>query len=214
VTGFEPFGGRSRNASAEAVLRLRAGWAEPEALTTAVLPVSFETAPARLRELVRDVDPDVVVCVGEAGSRTVVSLERVALNLVDARIPDNAGSAPVDRPVVPGGPAAYFSSLPVRACAAAVRTSGLPAEVSHTAGTFVCNALFYALMDVLVDGAGDPAPGGPWRGVRGGFVHVPAGLDGTASDADPERVAAALRAVVRTALDVTVDVPGTAGTID
>lgn len=208
VTGFEPFGGRDVNASWEAVRRLEQLWDGPERLVVACLPVAFAAAPERLGALLAALTPDLVVCVGEAGGRQVVSLERVALNLVDARIPDNAGSAPVDVPVVAGGPTAYLSTLPVKACAAAVRATGVPAEVSHSAGTFVCNATSYALLHALAG-----------SGTRAGFVHVPAiwegGADRTGGAAeDAGRVARALAAVVRTALDVAADVGGSAGTLD
>src|SRR5690606_4205494 len=103
-----------------------------------------------------------VVGVGEAGGRERIGLERVAVNVIDARIPDNDGAQPIDVPVVPGAPAAYFSSLPIKACVEALARADLPAEVSSTAGTYVCNAAFYALMH-LVAGSG----------VRAGFVHVP-----------------------------------------
>lgn len=212
VTGFEPFGGRSRNASGEAVARLPSVWPGPERLVTAELPVAFDAAPRRLRELVARARPDLVLCVGEAGGRDVVSVERVALNLVDARIPDNDGAAPADRPVVPDGPLAYLSSLPVRACAEAVRSTGMPAEVSYTAGTFVCNTVFYALQHLLAadgDGGADDAR----ARTRGGFVHVPAG-GGVAADDDVTRLARSLAAVVRTALDREEDVPTSAGTLD
>lgn len=205
VTGFEPFGGRAVNASWTAVTRLAETWSGPERLVVERLPVAFGTGPARLRELLADVAPDLVVCVGEAGGRHAVSLERVALNLVDARIPDNDGAAPVDVPVLPGGPTAYLSSLPVKACAEAVRATGVPAEVSHTAGTFVCNATSYALLHQLA-GLGD---------VRGGFVHVPVTLeDSVGADDDAERLARALASVVRTALDVESDLKTSAGSVD
>jgi pyroglutamyl-peptidase len=104
-----------------------------------------------------------VICLGQAGGRTAITPERVAINVDDARIPDNAGTQPVDRPVVRGGPAAYFSTLPVKAIVAGLRAEGVPAEVSQTAGTFLCNHVFYGLMHAL-----RLRPG-----VRGGFIHVP-----------------------------------------
>lgn len=205
VTGFEPFGGRTVNASWEAVERLGRLWAGPERVVVERLPVAFGAGPARLRELVTRLRPAFVLGVGEAGGRRVVSLERVALNLADARIPDTTGAAPVDEPVVAGGPTAYLASLPVKACAAAARATGVPTEVSHTAGTYVCNATFYALLHHLE----------ALDGVRGGFVHVPVELDdGTDPDDDAQRLALALAAVVRTALDVGVDLRTTAGTLD
>ena len=163
VTGFEPFGGEPLNPAIEAVHRLpkRLGAVE---IHTAVLPSVFGRALDSLEDAVIASDPDIVLCVGQAGGRAALSLERVAINLDDARIPDNAGQQPIDRPIVPGGPAAYFASLPIKAAAAALREAGLPAIVSNTAGSFVCNHVFYGLMHLAVS-----------RGLRlrGGFLHVP-----------------------------------------
>lgn len=163
LTGFEPFDEQPVNASWAAVQAVASAWEGPDRLLTRQLPVSFRGARQALRTAVAEHAPDVVLCVGEAGGRSAVGIERVALNLIDARIPDNEGSAPVDVPVVAGAPTAFFSSLPVKACLLAVRGTGVPVEVSHSAGTYVCNATFYALMHLL-----DGRPG-----VRGGFVHVP-----------------------------------------
>lgn len=194
VTGFEPFDGRSVNASWSAVQALVAGWPGAERLVPVRLPVSFRGARQVLRLAVLEHDPSLVVCVGEA-ARQAVGVERVAVNVIDARIADNDGSAPVDVPVVAGAPAAFFSTLPVRACARAVQAAGIPAEVSPSAGTYVCNATFYALAHLL---AARP-------GVRGGFVHVPltpkqAGVG--VPSLPTSDAAAALAAVVRTALDL------------
>ncbi|MGK4585643.1 pyroglutamyl-peptidase I [Kitasatospora sp. HPMI-4] len=165
LTGFEPFDGAVLNSSWEAV-RLAAG-NPPDGLEVIPRRLScvFGQAADELRAAVRDSEPDLVVCVGQADGRPDLSVERIAVNIDDARIPDNAGRQPVDQPVVPGGPAGYFATLPVKACVAAIRAAGLPASLSHSAGTFVCNHVFYALMHLLA--ARYPA-------VRGGFVHVPA----------------------------------------
>jgi pyroglutamyl-peptidase len=162
VTAFEPFGGSAVNASAEAVALLPERVGEVD-IVRAVLPCVFGDAADRLAELIADTEPDLVVAVGEAGGRSSVDLERVAVNIDDARIPDNAGNRPIDRPVVPGAPVAYLSGLPIKACAAAVEAVGVPGGVSNTAGSFVCNHLFFSLMHLL-----DGRPG-----IRGGFVHVP-----------------------------------------
>src|SRR5207248_574545 len=106
-----------------------------------------------------------VLCVGQAGGRAAISLERVAINVNDARIPDNAGGQPIDTPVIEGAPAAYFTRLPIKAMLAALADAGIPAEVSQTAGTFVCNNVFYGLMHELARPE--------FAGTRGGFVHVP-----------------------------------------
>jgi len=130
----------------------------------------------------------------------------VAINLIDARIPDNDGSAPVDVPVVAGAPTAFFSTLPVKACVAAVLDAGVPGEVSHTAGTYVCNATFYALQHLLADRPG----------VRSGFVHVPrlpSQVAGGAPSLATDAAATALLAIVRAALATTTDVRVSAGTL-
>ncbi len=119
-----------------------------------------------LDELITAHVPRLVLCTGQAGGRAALSLERVAINIDDARIPDNAGAQPIDTPVLAGGPAAYFSTLPIKAMLAALLAGGIRAEVSQTAGTFVCNHVFYGLMHRL---ATDPG----CAGVRGGFVHLP-----------------------------------------
>ena len=163
VTGFEPFDNDPLNPSWE-VARALEGWDCGGATVRAVqLPCVFGLAAERLDEALARWRPRLVVGLGLAGGRTEWQPERVAINCDDARIPDNAGRQPIDQPVVPGGPAAYFSTLPVKAIVQALRAAGLPASVSNTAGTFVCNHVFYALMHRL---AGLP-------GVRGGFVHVP-----------------------------------------
>jgi len=163
VTGFEAFGGERVNPALEALRQL------PEnvgavALATRILPTVFGRSLAALEAAVAATAPDIVLCVGEAGGRTALSLERVAINIDDARIPDNMGNQPIDLPVVAGGPPAYFTTLPVKAAVAALREAGLPATLSNTAGTFVCNHVFYGLMHLAAT---------RWPGVRGGFLHVP-----------------------------------------
>jgi pyroglutamyl-peptidase len=163
VTGFEPFGGEPVNPALEALRRLppRLG---ALAVATRVVPAVFGRSLEALADALGATAPDIVLCVGLAGGRAALSLERVAINIDDARIPDNAGKQPIDRPVVAGGPAAYFATLPIKAAVAALREAGLPALVSNSAGTFVCNHLFYGLMHL----AATRHPG-----LRGGFLHVP-----------------------------------------
>lgn len=162
LTGFEPFDGQAVNASWLAVQEVAARWEGPTVLHVRCLPVSFRGARQALRTAVAELRPDVVLCVGEA-ARSAVGLERVAVNVIDARIPDNDGSAPVDVPVVAGAPVAFLSRLPLKTALLAAQATGVPVEVSNTAGTYVCNATFYALMHLLED---RPQ-------VVGGFVHVP-----------------------------------------
>jgi pyroglutamyl-peptidase len=162
LTGFAPFGGDAVNPSWLAVRRLAA---ERAGQVRAVeLPTVFGSSVTALAAAIERHRPRLVVCVGQAGGRPAITPERVAINVDDARIPDNEGHRPVDTPVVADGPAAYFSGLPVKACVAALRRAGIPAALSQTAGTFVCNHLFYGLMHELAT---------RWPGVRGGFVHVP-----------------------------------------
>ncbi|MEU4512841.1 pyroglutamyl-peptidase I [Nonomuraea wenchangensis] len=208
LTGFEPFGGSAVNPSWQAVRLAEAAPPEGVSLTTALLPVVFHDAIARLRAAVEDSGADVVICVGQAGGRAGMTVERVAVNLDDARIPDNKGVQPVDEPIVAGGPAAYFSTLPVKACVAAVRDAGLPASVSHTAGTYLCNHVFYGLMHHLESGR---------PGRRGGFVHVPylpeQVPDGDKPSMPAGSVAEALTAIVSAAVTTTEDLKETGGAL-
>lgn len=163
VTGFEPFGGESVNPTA-ATLDLLPERVGGLRIARRILPVSFERASAALAAAIEDSAPDVVLATGEAGGRAALSLERVAINLADARIPDNDGDQPIDCPVVPDGPAAYFATIPLRPALAALVAAGLPAALSDSAGTFVCNHLFYRLMHLAA--ARRPL-------LRAGFLHVP-----------------------------------------
>lgn len=166
VTGFDPFGGQSVNPSWQAVQALHGSTVLGHRIVGAQLPTVFGLSVQVLRDLLRQLRPTLVLCTGQAGGRAAISLERVAINVDDARIPDNAGAQPVDVPVVPEGPAAYFSSLPIKAMLQSLLDEGINAEVSQTAGTFVCNHVFYGLMHEL---ACDPQ----LQGTRGGLVHVP-----------------------------------------
>ena len=163
VTGFEPFGGDEVNPSSLAVERLKKRYGSV-VVHTATLPCSFARSTDVLQKAIDKAKPDLVLCVGLAGGRSELCLERVAINVQDARIRDNDGKQPIDKPVVKGGPAAHFATLPIKACVAAMRQAGLAAAVSNTAGTFVCNHILYALMDIA---GRHPTP------LRGGFLHVP-----------------------------------------
>jgi len=163
VTGFEPFGGEEVNPSSLAVERLKKRYGSV-VVQTATLPCSYARSGGVLEAAIAKVKPDLVLCVGQAGGRNELCLERVAINVQDARIRDNDGRQPIDKPVVKDGPAAHFTSLPIKACVAAMRKAGLAAAVSNTAGTFVCNHIFYALMDIAQRRA---------KPLRGGFLHVP-----------------------------------------
>lgn len=194
LTGFDPFGGDTINPSWEAVSRLHGETIAGRHVVAEQLPTTFAGAPRALRASLRRHAPELVLCVGQAGGRAALSLERVAINVNDARIPDNAGAQPVDTPIVARGPAAYFTTLPIKAMHADLRAAGIPAEISQTAGTFVCNQVFYVLMHALAG-----------TRVRGGFVHIPflpqqvETLPGVAS-LDLDTVIAGLRICIGTAL--------------
>lgn len=167
VTGFDAFGGDASNPSYEAVRRLppRIGKLD---VVSAELPTSFVRAARKLRTLMAREQPRIVLCVGLAAERPAISIERVAVNLCHARIPDNDGRQPIDKPVIANGPAAYFSTLPVLDIEKALARAGLPAEMSMSAGAFVCNHVFYSLMHAVAQQRGAR------RVRRAGFVHVPA----------------------------------------
>ena len=166
LTGFEAFDKDPVNPSWLLAQSLHGKQIAGHRVVAAQLPTAFDASAESLRALVLAQRPALVVCLGLAGGRATMSLERVAININDARIPDNLRVQPVDTPVVAHGPAAYFSALPLKTMLHAVRTAGAAVEVSNSAGTFVCNHVFYALMHMLATDDG-------LTGVRGGFVHVP-----------------------------------------
>lgn len=165
VTGFDPFGGSTVNPSWDAIHALHGRTVAGRKLVGGELPTVFGRSLERLAELMAEHQPELVVCTGQAGGRAAISLERVAINVNDARIPDNLGAKPIDVPIIPDGPAAYFTSLPIKAMLQALLDAGINAEVSQTAGTFVCNHVFYGLMHLLARPQ--------WQGTRGGLIHVP-----------------------------------------
>src|SRR5438309_7486556 len=142
VTGFEPFGADTVNPSWMATQALHGRQVVSHRIVGAQIPTVFGQSLQALRDLLLHYRPDVVICTGQAGGRAALSLERIAINVNDARIPDNAGAQPIDTPVIPGGPAAYFTGLPIKAMLASMLAAGIRAEDSQPAGTFVCNHCF------------------------------------------------------------------------
>jgi pyroglutamyl-peptidase len=209
VTGFDPFGGEDVNPS----------WEICKALPTAIgrssierllVPTAFGRAVEAVSGAITRFDPALVILLGQAGGRSAVCVERVAINVDDARIPDNAGAQPVDGAIAPTGPAAYFATVPIKAMVAAMREAGVPAEVSNTAGTFVCNHLLYGVLHFLAtDG----------RGTRAGFIHVP-WLDrqAIARPGEPSMALATMargvEAAIAAALKAPIDVKMAAGKLD
>lgn len=161
ITGFDPFGGETINPSWEAV-RLLPDRIDSFRLTRLCIPTQFEAAFHTVLSAAEDDPADVILCVGQAGGRDAVTPERIAINLADARIPDNAGFQPLEQPLLPGGPDGIFSTVPVASMAAAIREAGLPGKVSLSAGSFVCNATLYRLLHHFSG-----------TSTQVGFIHVP-----------------------------------------
>ena len=162
LTAFDPFGGEKVNPAQRAVSLVgEFGGIEIVKLT---VPTVFGEASRQVIEAIRRKKPNAVLCIGQAGGRAAVTPERVAINLMDARIPDNAGNRPEDEPIFPSAPDAYFSTLPIKKMVEAIRERGIPAEVSNTAGTFVCNELMYSVLHALKT---------EFPSAIGGFMHVP-----------------------------------------
>ncbi|HSH36672.1 MULTISPECIES: pyroglutamyl-peptidase I [Bacillota] len=163
ITGFEPFGGETINPAYEAVKTL-----EDKIMNTEIIkreiPTVFNKSIEVLENLIENEKPDIVICVGQAGGRYDISLERVAINIDDARIKDNEGNQPVDIKIFEDGENAYFTSLPIKRMVKKIREAGIPASISNTAGTFVCNHIMYGLL-YLIDKK--------YPNIRGGFIHVP-----------------------------------------
>jgi pyroglutamyl-peptidase len=158
VTGFQPFGGETMNPAWEAVRRLPDTIAGAS-VTKVEIPVVFGKGPEAVDKAIDEVQPDLVLCVGQAGGRAKITPEFVGINYADARIPDNDGNQPVAERIAADGPDAYFATLPVKAMVQAMAEAGIPAEVSYTAGTYVCNDVMYSLLHTLAT----KHPGCPWR---------------------------------------------------
>ena len=163
ITGFAPFGGDGENPS-QLALEALPGAIAGARLAKRLLPVSFLAAQRAVCAAIASERPDAVLLTGLAGGRAKISLERAALNVKDARMPDNDGDCPVDQPIRADGPAAYFATLPLKAMVARMLSQDIPARISNTAGTYVCNDLMYRLLHLLATA---------YPGVKGGFLHVP-----------------------------------------
>lgn len=163
VTGFQPFEGELMNPALEAVRGLPEQIGDAE-IVKAEIPVVFGKAGYKLAEAIEACSPDIVLCIGQAGGDAVISVERIAVNLIDARIPDNEGKQPVDMPVKEDGETAYFASVPTKAMVCAMQQGGVPAQLSFSAGSYVCNALMYELLYLINK---------KYPKIKGGFIHVP-----------------------------------------
>lgn len=184
ITGFDPFGGGSINPSWEAVKLLPERIGDFQVIKLQI-PTLFGTAAQRVLEKAAEICPDVILCVGLAGGRDAVTPERVGINIRSAGIADNGGFRPFEEPVVPGGPNAYFSTVPVAEMAAAIRRACIPGAVSNTAGTFVCNDTLYSLLHHYAG-----------MDVKVGFIHVPYLPEQGSPSLPLERTVAALTAAI------------------
>lgn len=201
ITGFEPFGGEIVNPALEAVMKIENKLDHIEVIK-AKLPVVFHQSISVLEQLIQTHNPNVVICVGQAGGRTSITLERVGINVDDARMPDNDGKTPVDQKINPNGPDAYFSSLPIKAIVSAINESGIPASVSNSAGTYVCNHVLYGLSDFIASSSLD---------IKGGFIHVPFAPEQVVKNPGQpsmsiENIMSALKTAIRISCMVTIDI--------
>ena len=185
ITGFDPFGGASVNPAWQAVKLL------PDTIADFTvhkleIPTVFEKAAATVAEYAQQLQPDVILCIGQAGGRSAVTPERIGVNIRDAKITDNEGNMPKGAFCVPDGPAAYFATVPVMAMADAIQAAGLPGQVSNSAGAFVCNDTLYCLLHRYAD-----------NHVKVGFIHVPYAPEQGEPNLPVEQTAKALEAAIR-----------------
>lgn len=209
LTGFEPFGGEQSNPSWLAAQQLDGYQLDDEVrIVSRQLSCVFEKSQQELKTAIDELKPVLVLALGQAGGRTELCFEKVAINFIDARIADNAGIQPVGEPVVAEGPTAYFTTLPIKAMVNHLKQQGIPAAVSYTAGTYVCNTVFYALMHQLRH---NPK-------VRAGFLHIPYAPEqaiGKAVASMPvDMVVNALKLCLPVALRTAEDLQLAAGTLD
>ncbi|MEQ1967868.1 pyroglutamyl-peptidase I [Xenorhabdus nematophila] len=210
ITGFEPFGGETVNPSWEAIKPLQGCQIAGASVEICRLPCVFDNSLEHLYAAIERVKPDVVIATGEAGGRSAISVERVAINVNDAPILDNAGKQPIDTPIIAGGSAAYFSALPIKTIVNELKRVNIPAIVSDTAGTFVCNHVMYGLLHYLNQ---------HYPAIRGGFVHVPylpeqaAKYPGSPS-MPVEMMTAALKIAIESTSKNDKDIPVTGGKIN
>ncbi len=210
LTGFAPFAGDTINPSLEVVRALAGRVIAGHRVEIAELPVAFAAARRELAAAIDRTQPALVLAIGQAGGRACMSLERVAINWIDARIADNDGVQPIDEPVIADAAAAHFSTLPVKAMRAAMQAAGVPTELSFSAGSYVCNAVFFALMHRLAH---------HHPGARGGFIHIPylpaqAALHPGAPSMALDTMTRGIAIAIETALSHASDIRAIAGTLD
>lgn len=208
VTGFDPFGGEKINPAWEAVKLLPNEIARAEIIKVEV-PTVFKKSGLTLEKAIEDHEPDIVICVGQAGGRSAITVEKVAINFAEGRIADNEGNQPSDAKIKEDGETAYFATVPIKAMVMNMRKVDVPAHISYTAGTFVCNDIMYSLLYTLKK---------KYPRMRGGFIHVPfiseqvvGKPDGTPSMAT-ETIVKGLKAAIEAAVENETDIKGIMGT--
>lgn len=203
VTGFDPFGGEPINPAIETVKRLPDVIAGAEILKLEVPTVCHKSLQV-IDEAIKKYDPDVILSIGQAGGRPDITVERVGINVDDCRIPDNEGNQKIDEPVYPDGPAAYFVTIPIKAMVQKIQSKGIPASISNTAGTFVCNHVTYGVCHLVAT---------KYPGKRSGFIHIPylpqqvtnkSNMPSMSQDLLVEGITAAIEAIVETKQDIKV----------
>lgn len=208
ITGFDPFGGESINPAWEAVKLMKDEIAGAEIIKMQI-PTVVNKSIEKIHDRMSEIHPDIVISIGQAGGRFGVTPERVAINITDARIPDNEGNQPIDVPVFEDGDTAYFSNLPVKAMVQAIKDAGYPSVLSNTAGTYICNHVMYGILYYIRKEFPD---------TRGGFIHVPYATSqvvnkpGTPSMSITD-ITASLEAAVKAAVENRMDISAVGGAI-
>lgn len=208
ITGFDPFGGETINPAWEAVKAIRDEIAGAQIIKMQI-PTVVNKSIEKIHKKMVEIHPDIVISVGQAGGRFGVTPERVAINITDARIPDNEGNQPIDAPIFEDGDAAYFSNLPVKAMVQAIKDAGYPSVLSNSAGTYICNHVMYGILYYIKK---------EFPGARGGFIHVPYAASqvvdkpGTPSMSIAD-IAASLEAAIQAAVMTRTDIKAVGGEI-
>ena len=206
ITGFEPFGNDKINPALEAVKLIAGRKLNGGEISICQVPVVRYKSIETVKKAIEELQPYAVITVGQASGRAAITPERIAINVDDFRIPDNDGIQVIDEPVVEGGPDAYFTTLPIKAMVSEIQQKGIPAQVSNTAGTFVCNHLFYGIQHYLKD-----------TNIRHGFIHIPLlpeqSVDGSQPTMKLEQIAEGLAIAAQVIIDNSEDIQEGAGTI-
>ena len=206
ITGFDPFGGESINPAWEAVKVIKDEIAGAE-IVKMQIPTVVGKSIAKIHDKMVEINPDIVIAVGQAGGRFGVTPERVAINVTDARIPDNEGNQPIDEPIFADGDAAYFSNLPVKAMVQEIKNAGYPTSLSTTAGTYICNHVMYGILYYIQK---------EFPNVRGGFIHVPFAASQVVNKPNTPSMAiaditAAIEAAIKAAVEHHADIKAIGG---